>query len=211
MEAGLGAVSGTISYEADPQRPWRLGRYYIQGGKSGALAEAVVALTAKDLHGPKKPEPSTINVDQKNFQFTPETVAIQQGDRVQFLNSDAQVHNVQAFHLRHSFNVNMPAKSKHVETFPHAVPIKRPYRLGCVYHSAMQAWIFVFDHPWYQVTKTNGEFQLADVPPGAYTLVVSHPAGNLRFSKPVIVTSQKAATLDITLNADHLVTKEKKD
>lgn len=152
VSATTGAVKGTIRYEADAERPWRLGRYYVRGGKSGPLAEAVVALVKKDLRGPEQArEPASFTVDQKDFQFTPETVAIRAGDQVQYLNSDPQVHNVQAFHLRHSFNVNMPPKGKHVETFPSAVSIRRPYRLGCVFHSSMRAWIFVFDHPWFHI------------------------------------------------------------
>src|SRR5262249_14439110 len=70
-----GAVEGTVTYRADSQRPWRYGRYYIKHAKTGELAEAVVALRGKELaEAAPKHEPETVTIDQKNFQFTPETI-----------------------------------------------------------------------------------------------------------------------------------------
>ena len=39
-------------------------------------------------------EPATTVIDQKDFRFIPETVAIRAGDSVKFTNSDPQLHNV---------------------------------------------------------------------------------------------------------------------
>ena len=36
------------------------------------------------------------------------------------------------------------------------------------------AWVVVAGHPYYTITDENGAFQLYDVPPGTYTLVVWH-------------------------------------
>jgi plastocyanin len=164
-----GTITGKVIYKSDPKRPWRLGRYYIKNSQTGELAEAVVAINGKGLKGPEAShEPQTATIDQKVFQFTPETLAIRAGDRIKFLNSDTQVHNVQTSHARQSFNVNMQPGAEHVQPFPSAGGIRQPYRVGCAFHGAMRSWVFVFDHPWFQMTRADGTFRLNDVPPGDY-------------------------------------------
>lgn len=211
-----GIVEGTVIYQADSKRPWRYARHYVNQRRvtdrgKGELAEAVLALSGLTSKKTDRPsEPATIVVDQKDFQFIPETVVIRAGDRIKFLNNDKEVHNVQAFHLKHSFNVNLPGGGRHVETFKHAMGIWAPYRIGCVYHSAMRAWVFVLDHPYFQVTKTDGRFQLKNVPPGKYTLEMVHPAGRLRWSKTIQVEAGRTTALDIRVSPDNLPKKRAK-
>ena len=200
---GMGAVVGRVTYVADTKRPWRLGRYYL--GSRGQLSEAVVALHRRGLTGPQAERPSeTVTVDQKNFQFIPETVAIRVGDRVQYLNSDRQNHNVRTPHPRHEFNVTLPPGGKHVETFPAAGGIRQPFRVGCAFHSAMRSWVFVFDHPWFHVTGADGVVQLWNVPPGEYRLEVFHPAGELRLRRTVVVKADQTLAVDVQLSPDDL-------
>ncbi len=196
-----GTIQGTIKYISDPQRPWRLGRYYIRNAKVGEIAEAVVAVSKRGLKGNEvKREPMTVVIDQKDFQFKPETTAIRAGDKIRFLNSDDHAHNVKTSHPDFSFNVTMPVGGEHMETFKTASGITQPYRLDCVFHSAMQAWVFVFDHPWYQVTGSDGTFELKDVPPGEYQLDVVHPAGDLRERQTVKVIAGEILHVEIDLH-----------
>lgn len=201
---GTGSIEGTVIYEADLQRPWRYARYYVKDRRKGQLAEAVVALKTGAVQRRPSEKADTLVVDQKKFQFTPETTAIRAGDSVKFLNSDKEVHNVMAFHPLHSFNVNMPSGGKHTETFKRAGGLQRPYRLGCAYHSAMRAWVFVFDHPYFQVTKTDGAFRLENIPPGEYLLEMTHPAGQLHWAKMINVEDGKTTTVDIRVTPDNL-------
>jgi plastocyanin len=201
-----GAIEGTIIYRPDPLRPWRYARYYVADRERGELAEAVVALapTAPWERDPTV-EPGVTVIDQKNFQFKPETIAIRAGDRIHFTNSDAEVHNVQTFHPLHQFNVNMPSHGEHVESFAHAGGLKRPYRIGCVYHSDMRAWVYVFDHPYFRVTSGDGRFRLRDVPPGEYALEMAHPAGELKWSRAVEIRPGQTTRLDIVVSPDDKV------
>ena len=195
-----GSIQGTIKYVADPQHPWRLGRYYIRDTKSGELAEAVVAISKRGLKATEeKREPVTAIVDQKDFQFTPETTAIRVGDHVRFLNSDDHAHNVKTSHPDFSFNVTMPVGSEHTETFKVAGGARQPYRIDCVFHTAMQSWIFVFDHPWFQVTNADGSFHMKDVPAGEYRLDVVHPAGDLRHRQTIQVVAGEGAKIEIRM------------
>jgi len=204
-----GAVRGTVFYHPDPKRRWRYQRFYVKNAKQGQLAEAVVVLTPVKRQRVKAPHPpQTVTIDQKNFQFTPETVAIQTGDRVKFLNNDKEVHNVKSYHPLHSFNVSMPSGGEHIETFEKAGNLKRPYQIGCVYHSSMRAWIFVFDHPNFQVTKTDGRFELKNIPPGKYKLEMVHPAGELNWSQDIEVKTGETETLDIKVSPDDVTEKD---
>lgn len=200
------SVVGKVVYERDLDRPWRLGRYYVKRWKSGELAEAVVALTDRGLDDlAPAAEPAEIHVDQKDYLFAPELTAVRVGDRVTFLNSDGALHNVRSNHPRQRFNVSIAPHGRHDVVFTSATGVRRPHELGCVYHSAMRAWIYVFDHPWYAVTGADGEFAFLDLPPGEYRLEVAHPAGGLRARRSVVVTADEGAPIEIRLTPDDLI------
>lgn len=200
-----GSIEGAVVYQKDSKRPWRYARYYLDR-KSGGLAEAVVALRLpRSAKRPAAKQKQTVVIDQKNFQFTPETVAIRAGDRVKFLNSDNAVHNVKTSHPRHGFNINLPAGADHLETFPAASGILSPFKMGCVYHSSMRAWVYVFDHPYFGMTDKKGAFQLKDIAPGTYKLELVHPAGGLRWTQRVTIKPGEKLKLKIRLSPDEKV------
>ena len=201
-----GTLEGAVRYVADSKRRWRLGRYYIRDAGQGHLAEAVVALRGSKLaEAAQKASPATVTIDQKDDLFTPETVVLRAGDRVKFTNSDAKLHNVKSNHARHAFSFNLTQGKEALQTFEKAVSMRQPVRLGCAYHSSMRAWIYVFDHPFYQLTGQDGRFRLTDVPPGEYRLEVVHPAGGLRWSQPVTIEPGEKVKIDIRLSADDRV------
>ena len=203
VAAGRGVIEGTVTYQPDAKRPWRYSRYYVKNRKNGQLAEAVVAISGGGLkRTAEAAEPQTHVVNQKDFRFDPETIAIRAGDSVKFRNSDNGVHNVRANHALQSFNVNMLSGREHIESFPKAGGLQNPYRIGCDYHSSMRAWIFVIAHPYFQITGPDGKFRLNNVPPGEYTIDVAHPAGEFSWSGKVAVTADQVTQLDIRLTPD---------
>src|SRR5689334_7226138 len=183
-----GIVEGIIKYAPDSKRPWKFSRYYIQNTKSGSLAEAVVALEGPGpgklapLNSPKK-----CAMDQINYQFVPETIAIRAGDTVLISNSDDALHNVMTSDGDKPFNVNVVRGKEFAHTFARAGGLNKPIRLGCIFHGAMRAWIYVFDHPWFKVTEQDGRFRFENVPVGEYSLGVVHSAGKLRSSRRIEV------------------------
>ena len=197
-----GTIEGTVTYRADAKRPWRYARYYVKNARSGELAEAVVALRGKSLEKSKPAAPTTVKIDQKDFQFVPELVAIRHGDSVTFTNSDTATHNVRAAGEVANFNVTMSAGGAgSTVKFDRAGGIRRPVEIGCVFHSNMRAWVFVFDHPFYAVTKADGKFRLADVPAGEYELELSHPAGGMRSKKAITVKAGETVKVDLQVSA----------
>jgi plastocyanin len=197
----LGAIEGTVTYQADAGRPWRYARYYVKQAKTGELAEAVVALKAQRQADSQR-VPQTVIIDQLNFQFQPETVAIRRGDSVKFTNGDGATHNVQASSDIATFNVTMPYGGEETVRFDRAGGTREPVQVGCVFHSAMRAFIFVFDHPWFQVTAADGRFRLVGIPPGEYDLEMVHPAGGLRTVRRVVVKPNETLRVDIRVSPD---------
>ncbi|MBL8849389.1 MAG: carboxypeptidase regulatory-like domain-containing protein [Planctomycetaceae bacterium] len=198
-----GVIEGTITYRADAKRPWRYGRYYINDASTAALAEAVVALRGKRLAEAAGPaEPATVTIDQKNFQFVPETVVVRTGDSVTFTNSDDAQHNVRASGRIADFNVTVGRGQSHTVVCDKAGGAKDPIQVGCIFHSSMRAWVFVFDHPYFQLTGEDGKFRLENIPPGKYDLEVRHPAGDLQRRTEVEVRPGETLQVDIAVSPD---------
>jgi plastocyanin len=198
---GSHTVAGMVKYVANPAKQWRYSRYYVADSGKGWLAECVVVLVGMNGEGKAPDRPSATHVmDQKNYLFVPETMAIRAGDKVRFTNSDGALHNVLSAAKIASFNVNLGKGQASVQTFKTAGGIEQPVQLGCVYHGAMRAWIYVFDHGHFTVTGPDGSFRFKDVSPGKYELVAVHPAGRMRLSQSVEVGSGPVENLVIELS-----------
>lgn len=205
-DATTGGVTGTVFYQPDSKKPWRYARYYVADAKKGQLAEAVVCLTDRRLRGLKPPtESRTVTMGQEDYRFIPETVALRLGDKVRFTNSDNTLHNVMALGGDERFNVSLTQDNEFVQTFSRAGNLKQPVKVGCSFHSQMQAWIFVFDHPFFAVTGEDGRYRFEGVPPGEYTLELMHPAGGLKLSRTVTITAGDVQTLDLRTSPADLV------
>src|SRR5690242_7781952 len=137
---GSTTLEGTLTYQSDPKRPWRLSRYYLANPREGSLAEAVVALDGPNLGSAVAPPASkTVTLDQVNFQFVPETVAIRAGDSVRIINSDEVLHNVMTADGSKPFNMNVVKGQEFTQVFDQAGGLAHPIRLGCVFHGTMRA------------------------------------------------------------------------
>ena len=208
-----GTIEGVVYYQPDLSRRWRYQRYYVSKPKTGELAEAVVALNVKGQKEPPTGQshpPKLVVMDQVNFRFVPETLAIHVGGSVQFKNSDDSLHNVMTYGGAKPFNINLIKGAKHVEKFDHATGLAKSLRLGCVYHGAMQAWVFVFDHPYYQVTGADGKFRMTNVPAGEHELGLRHPAGKLTWKKKITIKPGQITRVHIRVSPDNLIQPTKK-
>jgi plastocyanin len=122
-------------------------------------------------------------MDQRNETFVPHVLAVMVGTLVDFPNSDRTYHNVFSLSRTKRFDLGRYAAGK-----SRAVRMDRPgvVRVFCDIHSHMNAFILVFNHPFFKVTDADGRFELPGVPPGAYTIVGWYE-GEVRTSGSVAV------------------------
>ncbi|HXU63574.1 MAG TPA: hypothetical protein VN962_17870 [Polyangia bacterium] len=140
--------------------------------KAGGLANVVVSLRL-----PKPPTPpaagANATLDQKGCRYAPHVQAVTVGISLALVNSDAVLHNVHgSAGPVQVFNLAMPIRNQRVPT-----KLTRPglVRLQCdAGHTWMNAWISVFEHPFFAVTAADGTFEIKNVPPGHYAVDYWH-------------------------------------
>jgi len=140
-------------------------------------------------------EPERPRMDQRNETFVPHVLAIMTGTTVDFPNSDNIYHNVFSLSKTRTFDLGRYAAG-------HSKPVRfdRPgiVRVFCDIHSHMNAFILVFNHPFYNVTDAEGRYRIDNVPPGIYN-VVAWNEGVSSDPKPVAVPDGGTTELDFTL------------
>ena len=112
-------------------------------------------------------------VDQKNMQFNPHVLPVLVGTTVDFLNSDALLHNV--------FSPDACADRFNLGTWPQGQVKSFTFKkecfasLLCKVHPEMEGFVVVLPTPYFAVTAADGSYHIKDVPDGAYTVKVWHP------------------------------------
>ena len=168
----------------------------ISGKVSGVTGESVVYVEAPA--GKTFPAPTQQPViDQKGLVFQPHITVVQAGATVEFLNSDSVAHNVfwpsvgGNKKLTHNLGT-WPKGDKRPFKFdnPGAVP------LLCNVHPEMSGYVVVSPTPYFALTDKSGEYKIANVPDGSYTVTAWHE-GAKQQSKPVTVAG--SGSVDFTL------------
>ncbi len=156
-------------------------------------SDAVVYVTAvagKTFPAPKEHE----KIDQANLVFSPHVLPVLVGTTVDFLNSDAVLHNV--------FSPDACAEKFNLGTWPKGQIRSYQFKKECVaallckVHPEMEAFVVAVPTPYFAVTKADGNYRIPDVPDGTYTVKVWHP--KLRATqKSVTVSGATAAEFEI--------------
>jgi len=140
-------------------------------------------------------EPGRAVMDQRNERFVPHVLAVMVGTIVDFPNSDRTYHNVFSLSRARKFDLGRYAAGK-----SKAVRMDRPgvVRVFCDIHSHMNAFVLVFNHPFFNVTDADGRYTLPAVPPGTYT-VVGWYEGEARTTRSVVVPAGGWADADLVV------------
>ena len=132
---------------------------------------------------------------QEHETFVPHVLAITKGSTVDFPNDDPIFHNVFSLSSAASFDLRRyPKGQSRSQTFPKAGVVK----VYCNIHSHMSATILVMDNPYFTIPALDGTFELANVPPGQYTLVGWHERVGERRAA-VRVEHGKITSVDLSL------------
>ena len=112
-------------------------------------------------------------MDQKKMTFIPHVLPVVAGTTVDFLNSDALLHNV--------FSPDACADRFNLGTWPQGQVKSFTFKkecfasLLCKVHPEMEGFVVVVPTPYFAVTSADGSYHIKDVPDGTYTVKVWHP------------------------------------
>ena len=134
-------------------------------------------------------------MDQRNETFVPHVLAITTGTVVDFPNSDHIYHNVFSLSRTKNFDLGRYAAGR-----SRSVRFDRPgiVRVFCDIHSHMNAFILVFNHPFFAMTDATGQYRIDNIPPGTYS-VVAWNEGLTSDPKSVSIPDGGLAEVDFAL------------
>jgi plastocyanin len=140
----------------------------------GVRSSADAVVYVDKIAGKTFPPPTEhARINQKNMQFTPRVLPIVAGTTVDFLNSDAVLHNV--------FSPDSCADRFNLGTWPQGQVKSFTFKkecfaaLLCKVHPEMEGFVAALPTPYFAVTAADGSYHIKDVPDGSYTVKVWHP------------------------------------
>lgn len=132
-----------------------------------------------------------VTIEQLDRQFVPDLIVVPAGSTVSFPNLDAIFHNVFSISKPRSFDLGNYPKG---QTRKIVFPTPGVVYVYCHLHPNMAASIVITPNQWSSKVDSDGQFRLADVPPGKYTAVAWHKSAGF-FRQTVTVTEQGAPPL----------------
>jgi hypothetical protein len=183
--ASAATIKGTVTLDGAPPEPRKiimtagpdcaklhsspLTYPEVVTGDHGALANILVYVKSGlgSYHFDVPATPAAL--DQVGCMYEPHVLGLMAGQALEIKNTDPIIHNVHPVpHNNRGWNKSQPVGSAPIEaSFEHpdfAMPVL------CNVHPWMRAFLFVFPHPYFDVTSTAGTFELKNLPPGTYTV-----------------------------------------
>ena len=186
--ANAATVTGLVKYEGAPPQVAKLqmgADPFCASHHQGqpAPAEEVVVGPAGELanvlvyvkNAPSaQPNNTPALLDQRGCLYIPHVSAVQVNQPVNIRNSDNTLHNVHAMpSTNRQFNEGQPVQGMVSQKKFDKVEMK-PFLIKCDVHGWMRSYMAVLPHSWHGVSQANGSFNIANLPPGNYTLVAWH-------------------------------------
>ncbi len=141
-------------------------------------------------------EPAVL--DQIKCMYVPHVLAVQVGQTLRIKSSDACMHNVHFKSVVNpDANYGFSTIGQKDVTLAYA---EGPFPVRCDVHPWMNAWVGVFDHPWFAVTGDDGSFRIGKVPAGKYTLVAWQETLPEQ-EEEIVVTSPGSVEADFSFEA----------
>lgn len=206
--AAAGTVTGTITYvgavpalrpldvAAEPicaKKHATVPNEMLVLGSGNTMANVMVRVVSGLPAGKTWPAPATpVVMDQQGCQYVPHVMGIMVGQPFKVLNNDGVLHNVHALpNVNQQFNMAMPPTRKEATaTFGKAEGM---FVIKCDVHPWMRSYIGVMSNPFFAITKSDGKFEIPNLPPGTYEIEAWHERlGTQKASVTVGATDSKA-------------------
>ena len=216
---------------------WRLLQPF-NVGQTGQFRDVVVYLenvqegkSFSHVHAPR--------IEAKDCQFVPFTTVVREKQDVVVVNMDPVMHDIQAYETsqlgpRVLFNVPLPMNPQHPRDLKDrsdaamyhkhlaGEPMKqlvgmtkgrRVFVMQCGFHAYMESWGLAMENPYYALTDQDGRFEIGDIPPGTYKMLIWHPYLSGTKEQTITIQPKSQVKVDIKIPAPtgRLYANEKSD
>ncbi|MCI0694266.1 carboxypeptidase regulatory-like domain-containing protein [candidate division KSB1 bacterium] len=209
-----GSISGVVRFESQFPRPERIrvskdnevcgthkpAETFLVSPENKGLQN--VLITVEGVSTGKASTPATaITLEQRGCAYVPHFQVAEigpEGVTLKVVNEDGILHNIHSYNGQTTlFNIAQPKFKKELTqklTAPGVIKVK------CDVHDWMNAYIVLLkDQPYYAVTDERGQFTVAGVPAGSYTLRAWHEAlGTME--KPATVTANQNTEIEFIIS-----------
>jgi hypothetical protein len=207
-----GTISGTVTYTGTPakmkpidmakepscvrQHPTPVETESVVTGPGNTLEHVVVYISAGD-QGSTAPTKAA-RYDQKGCQYLPHVAVMQTGQPLEIYNDDQTSHNIHPLATTNpEWNKSQPPGSPPLhESFakPEFIHVK------CNIHPWMHGYFAVLNTSHYAATGQDGQFSLAGLPPGKYTVTAWHERYGSQ-SQDVTITGSESPKVNFVFKA----------
>ncbi len=196
-------IVGEISFTGSAPTRKSLNTSSDSACKSKALSEEVIVTKGKlkDVHvriksgtaGKHTSPKASIKVAQDGCVYSPHVIGAMVGQPVAIKNKDQTMHNVHAYIGKETwFNRSQPKGAPDIiET--DTGEAGEVFELKCNVHAWMHNFIPITDHPYFDVSSTDGKFAIKNVPAGSYTLEAWHPKYGLKSQRITVSGTTKTS------------------
>jgi hypothetical protein len=157
-------------------------------------AKNVLDFPAAQIHpDDAKRKPAEVVIDQPCCLFVNRVTIARPGDKLVVKNPAPVAHNF-FWTSQHNGDLNETIPAGKSWTLPKPLVLERspiPYR--CTIHPWMAGYVRIFDHPYFALTDTDGNFTIPNAPAGQFRIVFWHESVGVRggiegrFGEPIAV------------------------
>ncbi len=132
-----------------------------------SLADAVVSI--ENVSQPVTPDRADHVIDHRDLSFAPHVLVVRAGAVVQFKNSDGMPCRIYSSSPAGPFMLRDHRK-------PARIKFDRPgvIEVRCADHDRLRGYVVVTPNAYFAVTDASGQYAIAGVPPGQYTVQLWH-------------------------------------
>ena len=165
---------------------------------NGGLANAVVWIANVEAGKPLRAE-KRLDLASEECRLDPRVQAAVIGSTFNVFNDDRLLHRLvfvrfgthDTLAVMPFFNTGQLVPSERLAKSPGLVEVR------CAQHPWTHAYITVFNHPYFAVTKPDGSFRIDSVPAGNYRMMVWHHGAAQPVERSVNVAAGEAANVDV--------------